>query len=839
MLSNLSEILNTNRKRFHRTLLYWEPEKSITDHYNDLVSICPRLLKGRILWCYSKKHAQDINDIKQRLVNENVTFQIYNKDFAKNVLGKSFKLVIMQHYEALTANILCQAVDTCEGGGVVVLQFPVPLNQLPNVQMDIHKKWSLHKNKNARLSDKVSHSLFNKRFAILLSNYDNLSSCSMSIKLLPPKSATGEDYSYLIPEEIIDKDGILSHAINVCQTSDQAKGLLKLLDKLCSSEIKSQCIMTVIGNRGRGKSALVGIVLGTMLLVEWKGNLPWNSCISVTAIDYPYELFKFVRKVCEPYFEVSMVQDNRDHMQISGHNRTCVICYIHFHKLFSSCKRTELIVVDEAATIPLHIVDTLISTGFQRIIISGTCVGYEGSGARSLWIKQLAKLTVSSVNLTDPIRYGRFDPLEGLIQQLLCLDGDVADEKHSIGKSVVAYPPLDDTDLFIINKDIIFTRTDDLSSTLLSRIAYILNSTHYRNSPNDLQLLADCNYHHIAILASLKYPLSVCTVLHIVQEGQVTDKSHHQISGDLVPICLYNQFADDFWLNAPSFRIMRIATNPLCQGLGYGKRAIKLLLSRACVSLGLSSQNDNELMSKLNADHFNFNKLPMYVSVSFGLTKRLCKFWLTCGFIPLYVRSGICQMTGENSCIMVKSIYEDQSQWLQIYSEQFVDRFVYQIRIDPLRHLPVTVCQQLLQHSFYSHFEKLQPQQIERLQYYNVDFADHHLILDLISLNNIDSKRNYNDIQQSLFIGLGFQGKTLQTIAREIEIPTAQARALLNRAIRQVVKDHDMPSVNGTDNRKRNRITEYGYDGNDIESDFESSTQKRKVKNCDLDDVLS
>ena len=100
--------------------------------------------------------------------------------------------------------------------------------------------------------------------------------------------------------------------------------------------------------------------------------------------------------------------------------------------------QAELVVVDEAAAIPITLVKQLI--GQYMVILSSTVHGYEGTG-RSLSLKLIHQLKgqqrsgynqqaneptqgrfLKEVSLDEPIRYGNSDPIEKWLNDLLCLD---------------------------------------------------------------------------------------------------------------------------------------------------------------------------------------------------------------------------------------------------------------------------------------------------------------------------------------------------------------------------------------------------------------------------------
>ena len=120
----------------------------------------------------------------------------------------------------------------------------------------------------------------------------------------------------------------------------------------------------------------------------------------------------------------------------------------------------------------------------------------------------------------------------------------------------------------------------------------IFVSSHYKNTPNDLQMLSDAPAHQIFVLlgplneasSSGKLPDILCAI-QVSFEGQISQKTlSEQLkrgirpSGDLIPWTVSEQFQDDNFGLLNGIRIVRIATHPSAQGRGYGSRALDLLI---------------------------------------------------------------------------------------------------------------------------------------------------------------------------------------------------------------------------------------------------------------------
>ena len=123
-------------------------------------------------------------------------------------------------------------------------------------------------------------------------------------------------------------------------------------------------------------------------------------------------------------------------------------------------------------------------------------------------------------------------------------------------------------------------------------------------------------------------------------------------SGDMIPWNVARQFQDDNFPSLSGARIVRIATHPSYQSMGYGSKAIELLQNYYEMkvpnidSVGSGEQSieaivDDEEVSLLEETIKPRKNLPPlllqlserkpekldYLGVSYGLTRPLLKFW--------------------------------------------------------------------------------------------------------------------------------------------------------------------------------------------------------------------
>ena len=391
-------------------------------------------------------------------------------------------------------------------------------------------------------------------------------------------------------------------------------------------------------------------------------------------------------------------------------------------------------IIDEAAAIPLPLVKQLLTNANYLVFLSSTINGYEGTG-RSLSLKLLEQLreqsavlstaskktttnvrSLSELELNEPIRYGLNDPIEFWLNNLLCLDCCQDPSKSTRGSC----PSLESCSLYFIERDTLFSYHDS-SETFLRRLMYLFVSSHYKNSPNDLQMLSDAPGHEIYCLLgpmneTNHLPEILCAI-QICHEGELSKENltrqltHGQrSSGDLIPWTIAQTYQDYAFGKMSGVRIVRLATHPDYQRMGYGSKALQLLekyfrgefvnLDETKTLDERTVDDDEDQMEIIDDEDLPLLKeklkprksLPPllrkltdrrlaqpidYLGVSYGLSADLLKFWKKNQYLPVYLRQTASDLTGEHSCIMIKTIQTaEQTPWLFSFYQDFRRRLL-------------------------------------------------------------------------------------------------------------------------------------------------------------------
>ncbi|KAM6960650.1 RNA cytidine acetyltransferase [Aplochiton taeniatus] len=883
----------------HRTMFV-----VVGDHGRDQVVILHHMLskaavKARpsVLWCYKKELGFSSNRKKRMrnlqkkiksgtlnlnqddpfelfVASTNIRYCYYNE--THKILGNTYGMCILQDFEALTPNLLARTVETVEGGGIVVilLRTMKSLKQLYTMTMDVHSRYrtEAHQDVVGRFNERFILSLSSCKTCVAIDDQLNvlpISSYIANIKPVPPK--TQEDGPS--PRELELKElkeslhdtqpvGVL---VDNCKTMDQAKALLKFIEAISEKTLRSTVALTAA--RGRGKSAALGLAVAGALAFGYS-----NIFITSPSPDNLHTLFEFIFKG----FDALQYQEHLDYEIIQSlnpefnkavvrvnvfkeHRQT--IQYIHPADAVK-LGQAELLVIDEAAAIPLPLVKKLL--GPYLVFMASTINGYEGTG-RSLSLKLIQQLRQQSVQtqqslsaenrdstnarlaavrslhevtLHESIRYAPGDHVEKWLNELLCLDC------MNIPRVISGCPLPQNCDLYYVNRDTLFCY-HKASEAFLQRLMALYVASHYKNSPNDLQLLSDAPAHHLFCLLPPVPPTqnSLPEVLAVVQvclEGEISRQSMlnslsrgKKASGDLIPWTISEQFQDPEFGSLSGGRVIRIAVNPDYQGMGYGSRALQQLqlyyegkfptmdentteanneitsVSSEAVSLleeVLSPRKDlPPLLLKLSERRAE--KLD-YLGVSYGLTPQLLKFWKKAGFLPVYLRQTPNDLTGEHSCVMLKELHTEeaaeQGQWLSAFWKDFRRRFLSLLSYQFSSFTP-SLALNILQNKNATRdasttltspelAAQFSPYDLKRLEMYSRNMVDYHLIMDMTAaMAHMFFLKQMGDLslsaaQCALLLGVGLQHKSVDQLEKEIDLPSSQLMGLFNRLVRKFIQ---------------------------------------------------
>lgn len=839
MDSRIRTLIENGVKLRHRSMFVIIGDKYRNQIVNLHHMLSKAVLKSRptVLWCYKqklelsshkKKRAKQVKKYMQRglldpeivdafslfVESTNITYCLY-KD-SERVLGNTFGMCILQDFEALTPNILARTIETVEGGGLVILLLhSLPsLTSLYTMVMDVHERFRTesHSQTVPRYNERFLLSIASCKASLVVDDELNILQISSHIRSILPVEVA-EDSEGLSEKERELKDlkeqfhdeFPVGPLIGKCCTLDQAKGVVTFLDAVLDKTLRSTIALTAA--RGRGKSAALGLAIAGAVVTGYSNIFvtaptPENLktlfefvCKGLNSLEYKEHLHYDVVKSVDPDMKKVTIQIN----VFKQHRQTIQYLRPQDHNKLS---QVELLVIDEAAAIPLPIVKSLL--GPYLVFLSSTVNGYEGTG-RSLSLKLLQQLEsqsqISAQNLDSPhsgrlfkkvelhesIRYASSDPIESWLNGLLCLD--VANYIPNITRM----PHPSECDLYYVNRDTLFSYHKE-SEIFLQRMMALYVASHYKNSPNDLQLMADAPSHHLFVLlgpvdeSKNQLPDILC-VIQVCLEGKISQKSAikslsegHSPFGDQIPWKFCEQFQDTVFPSLSGARIVRIAVHPSALRLGYGSAAVDLLTRYYEGQLSHFAEEDiEEIMEpKVNVIEaaqkvslLEENIMPRanlppllvhlrerhpeklhYIGVSFGLTQDLFRFWRKHNFTPFYIGQIPNAVTGERTCMALRPLNNDEIEvggssqcgFLEPFYQDFCRRFS-RLLGTTFQTLDYKLAMSILapkinfsDHEDASNNESAQslgnlfsPFDMKRLEAYTNNCVDYHMILDLVS----------------------------------------------------------------------------------------------------------
>jgi tRNA(Met) cytidine acetyltransferase len=371
--------------------------------------------------------------------------------------------------------------------------------------------------------------------------------------------------------------------------------------------------LVLVSDRGRGKSAALGIA-AAQLMLEGKRRI-LVTAPRRGAVDSLFE--QAGRLLGVNGIATSALSLYGSELRYSAPDH-----------LLADPQPADLLLVDEAAAIPSPLLEGLLSA-YARVVFATTVHGYEGTGRgfQLRFRRHLERETPQwrELRLREPIRWAVDDPLEPLVFRLLALDADPAPDtalKDASVQSVMAEMP---------DRRLLPDNEQDLS-----QIFGLLVLAHYRTTPLDFRLLLDAPNLRLILL---RHRDAVAGVALLAAEGGFDATLCEEIwagrrrpRGHLLAQSLAAHVGVRTAPQLKGLRIMRIAIHPAVQRRGLGS----LLVSE---------------IRRHGADQ-GFD----YIGTSFGATETLVDFWRINALQPvrLGLRSG--GSSGGHSVMMIEPL---------------------------------------------------------------------------------------------------------------------------------------------------------------------------------------
>lgn len=434
-----------------------------------------------------------------------------------------------------------------------------------------------------------------------------------------------------------------------CITQEQVNAVDDII-KVVKGKSKRPLVITA--DRGRGKSSALAIACAQLLMAAKKDN---KLHIILTAADINSVQIFFNQ------LAASMPKGKQEEHRFTAANGT--VEFFAIDKLLTLQPKTSLVLVDEAAAIPVYLLEQLLAH-HTRIVFASTIHGYEGAG-RGFTLKFQQTLTKlfpkwRSLHINEPIRWRTSDPLEQLVFDACLLNAELPKlclplKKRNVDKKNVQ------------SKFVHFSAQELIANeNLLRQVFSVLVTAHYQTKPSDLRMLLDSERVQCVCLMSInEEPSQVIAVALLMHEGHCNNQSiteaelkavkqsKRRLKNHFIPQSLLTQCGVEQAFDYHYVRVMRIAVHPKVQQQGIGS----LLL--------------NKIASFTQAQGADF------LASSFGATKTLLSFWLTADFKIARIGFSKDKASGEQSALVIKPLCQSAQQLAVAINTEFYRSFDY------------------------------------------------------------------------------------------------------------------------------------------------------------------
>ena len=281
--------------------------------------------------------------------------------------------------------------------------------------------------------------------------------------------------------------------------------------------------------------------------------------------------------------------------------------YVAPAQLLAARARSGLLVVDEAAALPVHRLLALAELA-PRAVFATTTAGFEGSG-RGFRLRFLEALRqrghrLREFRLERPVRWPANDPFEDWITRLFLLDAE-------------AEPAVSETQPAGLMRWVSGDRLEP-DERRLAAVVGLLSDAHYRTRPSDLQRWLDGSGGHVGLFEPVGGGPLLGVVLAQTEPGldpvlaRAVWSGERRPPGHFLPCVLAGHGALDA-ARRPALRVARIAVHPQWQRRGLGTRMLR------------------------SAQHFARRQGFAMLGASFGARPDLLRFWNAAGFRTLRI----------------------------------------------------------------------------------------------------------------------------------------------------------------------------------------------------------
>lgn len=488
----------------------------------------------------------------------------------------------------------------------------------------------------------LENSLFSQRFLSFCDKFEQIYRYQQSDKELPLIQSVSSPV-----EQNVDKDK--QQNCFGCITKEQEIAVGKIINVVKGHRDRP---LVITADRGRGKSSALAIAASEILK---QGNK--NIIITAPHPDAVNIFFKQLQTSLPDAIQTGLTINYQ----------SSKLLFLPLDVLIKQQPSCHLLLVDEAAGIPLPILTTLLHNYHRQVFVS-TIHGYEGAGRgfSGKFLAQLKKVRPNGqhFHMQEPIRWADNDPLEQFTFTSLLLNSELP-VAHFCANEAVKYKVLNSEDL-------------SKNEQCLNQVFSLLVTAHYQTKPSDLKMLLDNPNVNVIIAQQNEHILAVALLL---AEGEVSsdlaNKVKHslrRVKGHFIPQSLLVHCGIEDAFNYRFVRVVRIAVHPELQGKGLGTKLL------------------NHCIFESQKRGFDF------IGSSFGANQQLLSYWFKCQFTLARIGFSKDAASGEHSALVLKPLTEQAEQLTKKIKQQFYQDLNYYVS-DEFKYLDTQLMSEIFTHA--------------------------------------------------------------------------------------------------------------------------------------------
>lgn len=331
---------------------------------------------------------------------------------------------------------------------------------------------------------------------------------------------------------------------------------------------------------------------------------------------------------------------------------------------------TDVLIIEEAASIPLPILSKILSI-YKKVIMISTLDGYEGTNQGIIHkLSTDFPLEIFSLSYNFRRNYDNFQKfVENISFKANNIDFSTYSTSQSSSTNILSNNISQNISCLTIHLSSFIEKPTNESISLLIKINKFISNNHYQSSNQDIfRLLNDPNTFVSLLLKnqnnednSLKESEIISLVifsLEVIPNKTLKENIFNGLSrpkNNLLPQTLLCHSNTDFPDNSLFLRIQRIATEKSYKKQGYATKLLSNFNDKNLINFFIQ----NSTFSNDFSCNYNFSNHLIFIGASFALSDVVYKFWIKNNFIPVSLGLKKDNASGERSLVVLKNFYNN------------------------------------------------------------------------------------------------------------------------------------------------------------------------------------